>query len=185
MISSHQKAVNMEPYIAEIRLFAGNFPPRSWSFCAGQILSISEYTALFSLIGTTYGGDGQSTFALPNLQGRIPVGTGQGPGLQSVVLGEMAGAQAITLNTQQIPSHNHPASTGGASTGSATSASPSGGVLATADQNVYTGTNATVKMGPGAVQVGIAGGSLPHNNIMPVLALNYIICKEGIYPSRN
>lgn len=171
--------------MAEIRLFAGNFPPRSWSFCAGQIISIADNTALFSLIGTTYGGDGQVTFALPNLQGRVPVGTGAGPGLQEVVLGEASGTETVTLTSQQIPSHNHPASTSGANNVAAASGSPGGGVLATAPENIYVNSNPTVKMGPGAVQVGVSGGSQPHNNVMPVLALNYIICMEGIYPSRN
>lgn len=164
----------MEGYIAQIILFAGNFAPRGWAFCHGQILSIAQNTALFSLLGTTYGGNGSTTFALPDLRGRTPIGAGQGPGLSNRILGEMAGDEAEALTLAQIPAHGHPtpAASGEQTTNRATNGAPArGGVYGVADT-----------VGPGT---GSAGGSQPHNNMQPYLGLNYIICLEGIYPSRN
>lgn len=173
----------MEPTISEIRIFAGNFPPRSWSFCDGKLLSIAQYQALFALIGTIYGGDGITTFALPDLRGRIPVGTGPGSGL-NIQLGEMAGTETVTLTTQQIPAHIHTGHNN-ASTNSGTESAPSGNLLAVTSENIYAAGPASVLLGPNAVQVGFNNGGQPHNNIMPVLSLNYIIALEGIFPPRN
>jgi microcystin-dependent protein len=175
----------MEGYIAEIRLFGGNFAPRSWAFCQGQILSIAQNTALFSLLGTTYGGNGQTTFALPDLRGRVAVGTGQGPGLPVVDLGEQAGAPTVTLIATEMPAHNHTMQvhndiTGMAATGAGNfvnSKTESGEAVASSSNSPLATANPAT--------IGITGGSQPHNNMQPYLGLNYIICLEGIYPSRN
>src|SRR3982750_2476369 len=116
-----------EPFLAEIIMFGGNFAPRGWAFCSGQILSIAQNTALFALLGTTYGGNGQTTFALPDLRGRAPIGTGQGPGLTNILLGELSGTQSVTLTSQQMPAHNHSVN---ASATVANTANPTGGSLA-------------------------------------------------------
>lgn len=174
----------MEPTISEIRLFAGTFAPRSWAFCDGRLLAIAQYDALFALIGTTYGGDGVNTFALPDLRSRIPVGTGQSPLGTSTALGEVGGVEKVTLTTQQIPGHVHNGF-GIAAMSAGTSGTPNGNLLAVAPENLYATGPATVLMGANAVQVGLNNGNQPHNNIMPVLALNYIIALEGIFPSRN
>jgi len=171
----------MEGYIAEIRMFAGNFAPRGWAFCQGQILSIAQNTALFSLLGTTYGGNGQTTFALPDLRGRVPVGTGQGPGLPSVQLGEISGEPSHTLIITEMPAHTH-AFAAPATSDDATKKNPIGNVPATTGGSSY-GTPANGAMAAG--NSGIAGGSQPHNNMQPYLGMNYIICMEGIFPSRN
>ena len=176
----------MEGYIAEIRMFAGNFAPRGWAFCAGQILSIAQNTALFSLLGTTFGGNGQTTFALPDLRGRVAVGPGQGPGLPAVNLGQMAGEPTHTLIITEMPAHNHQAQAQGNSN-AGDSASPNGNTWATstARDNVYINAAPNGPMAANTVTVGIAGGSQPHNNMQPYTGINYIICMEGIYPSRN
>ncbi len=175
----------MEGTIAEIRWFAGNFAPLSWAFCQGQLLSIANNTALFSLIGTTYGGDGQVTFALPDLRTRVAVGTGQGPGLPSILLGEMAGAPSHTLLASELPQHNHSASMPAAS---ASSTSVPSNTLAAGPASLGAGTakgfgSANSNSAPPALAN--SGGSQPHNNMQPYLGMNYIICLEGIYPSRN
>ncbi|MFD2569033.1 phage tail protein [Spirosoma soli] len=172
----------MEGYIAEVRLFAGNFAPRGWAFCQGQIMSIAQNTALFSLLGTTYGGNGQTTYALPDLRGRVAVGPGQGPGLPAVNLGQVAGAPTHTLIITEIPAHNHPLN-GVTEPGDV--ASPAGAYLAGTGglDPEYRASGTLVGMAPQSI--GIAGGSQPHNNMQPYLGLNYIICMEGIYPSRN
>lgn len=172
----------MEGYIAEVRLFAGNFAPRGWAFCQGQILSIAQNTALFSLLGTTYGGNGQTTFGLPDLRGRVAVGPGQGPGLPPINLGQVAGAPTHTLIITEIPAHNH---TLNGVTEPGDVASPAGAFLAGTGglDPEYRASGTTVGMAPQSI--GVAGGSQPHNNMQPYLGLNYIICMEGIYPSRN
>ena len=177
------------PFLAEIILFAGNFAPRGWAFCQGQILSIAQNTALFSLLGTTYGGNGQTTFALPDLHGRVPVGTGQGPGLPNVNLGEVSGEPSHTLIITEMPAHNHPAQGQiNAASGGGDNGSPGGNFPAasTARDNIYSGTSdTTMNANASQVTVGAAGGSQPHNNMQPYLGMNYIIAIQGIFPSRN
>jgi microcystin-dependent protein len=175
-----------EPFLAEIVMFGGNFAPRGWAFCQGQILSIAQNTALFSLLGTTFGGNGQTTFALPDMRGRVPVGTGQGPGLPSINLGQVAGEPTHTLIVTEMPAHSHPAQAQGVST-AGTSTSPAGGTWATSSARdaVYSNAAPNAPMAAGGVSVGAAGGSQPHNNMQPYLGINFIIAIEGIYPSRN
>jgi len=166
------------PFLGEIRIFAGNFAPRGWAMCNGQILPISQNTALFSLIGTFYGGNGTSNFALPNFQGNVPVGQGQGPGLSPYEIGELGGQTSVTLITSQLPAHIHPI---GASSAAATTGTPSSATtLATATAGVY---GAAVNMAPMASQ--LVGGNQPHENRQPFLVLNFIIAMQGIFPSRN
>jgi microcystin-dependent protein len=173
----------MEGYIAEIRMFAGNFAPRGWAFCQGQILSIAQNTALFALIGTTYGGNGQTTFALPDLRGRVPVGPGLGPGLPNVDLGQMSGEATHTLISTEMPAHTHSAN---AVASGGNSGTPGTGVVwagSTARDSIYSsGAPNTTLQG---AAIGQAGGSQPHNNMQPYTGINYIICIEGIFPSRN
>ncbi|MDO8367187.1 MAG: tail fiber protein [Saprospiraceae bacterium] len=178
----------MEGTLATIMMFAGNFAPRAWMFCNGALLPISQYDALFALIGTTYGGDGQTTFALPDLRSRIPVGTGTGAGLSPVNLGESAGSETVTLNQSQLPAHQHAmsASVGTSSANADGSKNPTH-VLATTAQALYlptsggTGTN----LGGANVTVGPAGNSQPISVVQSFQAINYVICVEGIFPSRN
>jgi len=164
-----------QPYVGEIRMFAGNFAPAGWMFCEGQLLPISENETLFQLIGTTYGGDGESTFALPDLRGRIPLHQGN-----SFILAETGGAEEITLTVNQIAAHSHPEL---ASTGVPQSSNPGANVLATpAAANVYNGLNTNlVNMHPQCV--GSVGGSQPHTNFQPYLCVNFIISLFGIFPS--
>lgn len=175
----------MESFIGDIRLFAGNFAPKGWMFCDGSLRSISSYETLFLLIGTNYGGDGQSTFALPDLRGRVPVGQGAGPGLSNRVLSQIYGSESVTLLTTQLPPHNHPFH---ATPAAASSAQPGGKLFArTGLDNIY---GPAPKDGPqpqtlAANMVSPAGSSLPHDNIMPSMGLNYIIAFEGVFPSRN
>ena len=173
------------PFLAQITLFAGNFAPRGWAFCQGQILPIAQNTALFSLLGTTYGGNGQTTFALPDLRGRVPIQPGQGPGLSPYSLGELGGVENVTLLQTQMPAHNHTTQvTSNASSAAATDTLPNGNFLAS--DNQYTNTsNAVMNATAVTVTVGIAGGSQPHENRQPYLAINFIIAMEGIFPSRN
>jgi microcystin-dependent protein len=178
----------MEGYIAEIRMFAGNFAPRSWAFCQGQILSIAQNTALFSLLGTTYGGNGQTTFALPDLRGRTAVGTGQGPGLSNIDLGQVAGAPSVTLTIVNMPAHTHTLAgtlAMGAQSGAGNSISPTNNYPA-AGTNLYSATQ-DAQMAPlnGTLTASNAGGSQPFSIMSPYLGMNYIICLEGIFPSRN
>jgi microcystin-dependent protein len=187
----------MEGYIAEIRMFAGNFAPRAWALCQGQLISIAQNEALFSLVGTTYGGDGQVTFALPDFQGRIGVGTGQGSGLSSYVLGQESGTESVTLLSSNLPAHTHTA-TLNASTTTATTQGPgpsgSNRVLGRALDSsgsvvplVYApaGSPLNSALGAGSVTTAPAGGNQPFNTLQPYLGMNFIICVEGIYPSRS
>ena len=169
-----------QPYVGEIRMVGFSFAPVGWAFCSGQLMSISENDTLFNLIGTTYGGDGQSTFALPNLQSRIPIHAGQGPGLSNRVLGDIAGTESVTLTTQQIPAHNHPAE---AQSGAGNQSSPSNGVWAASGQSVY-GSGAG-SLGMKSTLIGGSGGNQPHDNMMPFLVINFIISLYGIYPTQN
>ena len=170
-----------QPYIGEIRLFAGSFAPAGWAFCNGQLMPISENDAMFTLIGTTYGGDGQETFALPNLQSRVPVHQGQGPGIsQNYVLAEMFGAESVTLTTQQMPIHNHSLL---ATTSVATSDAPLGNVLAVGSKRIYTSTVPNQLLDVTALVP--AGGSQPHPNTMPHLTISFIISLYGIFPQQT
>jgi microcystin-dependent protein len=163
-----------QPYVGEIRMFAGNFAPAGWMFCEGQLLPISENETLFQLIGTTYGGDGQSTFALPDLRGRVPLHFGSG-----FVLAQTGGAEAITLTVTQIPAHAHALL---ASHNDATSGNAAGGVLAqTPSYTPYISASPSTSLAP--VSVGTAGGSQPHENLQPYLCVSFIISLFGIFPS--
>lgn len=164
------------PYVGEIRMFGGNFAPVGWAFCQGQLLPIAENDTLFTLIGTTYGGDGESTFALPNLASRIPVHTGSG-----FVLGQSGGEETVTLTTQTIPTHGHPVT---GSTGTGTQASPAGNVLAySATVALYSGNAPNQSLASEAVQN--AGQSQPHDNMQPFVVINFIISLFGIFPSQS
>lgn len=171
-----------DPFLGEIRPFAGNFAPLGWALCQGQLLPIAQNDALFALIGTTYGGDGQTTFALPNLAGRIPLHQGAGPGLTPRALGEAGGSETVTLNVQQLPAHTHAAL--GANSG-ADKVSPAGAFWST-DPGGNTGAYSTAAGGQMAAgAVGVAGGGQAHANVQPFLVLNYIIALEGIFPPRS
>ena len=170
-----------QPYIGEIRIFAGNFAPAGWALCDGQLMPISENDALFVVLGTTYGGDGQETFALPNLQSRFPLHQGTGTGLTNKVIGETGGVESVTLTTQQIPVHSHAflASTdpGGAIT-------PAGNVFGSG-ASVQVFRPAIANQPANAATIGPAGGNQPHDNMHPYLCMNYIISLFGIFPSPN
>lgn len=162
-----------QPYVGEIRMFAGNFAPAGWMFCDGSLLPISEYETLFNLIGTTYGGDGQSTFQLPDLRGRLPVHQGNG-----FTLAQTGGVEDVTLNVSQIPGHSHPFL---ASTSQGGTRNPSGNVLATAVAgSFYVQQPATAAM---AASIGSDGGSQPHNNLQPYLCVSFILSLFGVFPS--
>lgn len=168
-----------QPYVGEIRMFAGNFAPAGWEFCSGQLLSISENETLFQLIGTTYGGDGQSTFALPDLRGRVPNHQGQGPGLSNYVLSQLGGVEEVTLTVSQIPSHTHPML---ASSIGAAGANPQNSVFAaTTGFDLYFPDPDGGNFATNAIS--IVGGSQPHTNFQPYLCVNFIISLFGIFPS--
>ena len=172
------------PFVAEIRMFAGNFPPKGWAQCDGQLLPISQNTALFSLLGTFYGGDGRSTFALPNLQGSVPVGQGQGAGLSQRFVGESSGVSSVTLLSSEMPVHTHSAM--GRSANNANNPSPAPDQSLSKAQGGFPYSNATANQTPMAVNaIGVAGGSLPHNNMSPYLCLTFIIAMQGVFPPRS
>jgi microcystin-dependent protein len=177
-----------DPFVAEVRILACNFAPTGWATCNGQLLPISQNTALFSLLGTTYGGDGKSTFALPNLQGSAPMQPGQGQGLSLRDLGQIGGSDNVTLLTTEIPLHTHTAQVSNAT---ATLAAPAGSVpgrinFTTGTQSgsgvAYSANAPTVQMAPQALAA--AGGSLPHSNLQPYLTLNFCIAMQGVFPAR-
>jgi microcystin-dependent protein len=167
-----------EPFLGQITIVGFNFAPRGWAQCNGQILPIAQNTALFSLLGTTYGGNGQTTFALPDLRSRVPIHVGQGPGLSSYALGQAAGTETVTLNINQMPTHNHLM---GASSEEGAPSSPSGQVPAKG--GIYGPAPDGTVMNPTVITN--TGGSQPHENIQPYLTLNFCIALEGIFPSRN
>lgn len=167
-----------EPYLGQISIFGFNFPPRGWAFCNGQILPIAQNQALFSLLGTTYGGNGVTTFALPNLQSRVPIHFGQGAGLSSYNQGQSGGSEVVTLISAQMPAHNHLASVTNAG---AAGSRPAGNVPSAGGSYAASSDGGTFN--PAFIQN--AGGSQPHGNVQPYLALNFCIALEGIYPSRN
>ncbi len=171
-----------EPFIAEVKIFAGNFPPRGWAFCNGQLLQISQNTALFSLIGTTYGGNGWETMALPNLQGRAPMHPGDGAGLTSRRLGQKGGTSQVTLSAAQMPSHNHTFGVTDIPADSHQAGKPAISPLGDKQFQTVTDSN-LVDMKTDALQ--LAGGGQPHNNMPPYLVLNYIIALTGTYPSQS
>jgi microcystin-dependent protein len=164
-----------EPFLSEIKVVSFNFPPKGWALCNGQFLPINQNQALFALLGTTYGGNGQTTFALPNLRGRVPIHMGNGH-----TLGEAAGSTSVTVNIQQLPNHLHLLQ---ATKSAATSDDPTGMVFGQAGANLYSPFSSAVAMGPSSVSS--VGGSQPHNNMMPYLTLNFIIALQGIFPARN
>lgn len=172
-----------DPFIAQITLFAGNFAPRGWAFCEGQLLPISQNTALFSILGTVYGGDGRTTFGLPDLRGRFALQQGNGPGLSPIKLGQKGGVETVTLNQTQIPSHTHDVAVG-CSSAAGSESSPVGRYRAADEEDVFAdspGSSETM----GGSQSENAGGGQPHTNIQPFLCVNYIIAMQGTYPSRS
>lgn len=170
-----------EPFVGEIRMFAGTFAPRGWAFCDGQLLAVSQNDALFSLLGTIYGGDGRTTFGLPDARGRLPIHAGTGPGLSQRRLGSQAGAERVTLTVNQLPSHGHPLQ---ASPAPATVPNPGDAVPAeTTTDRVYRPGAGTVSLANSSVTS--VGGSQPHSNVMPFLCVHFIIALVGIYPSRT
>ncbi|MFC4263414.1 phage tail protein [Ferruginibacter yonginensis] len=179
----------MEGTIAEIRMFAGNFAPRTWIFCNGQTMSIAQNTAMFSLLGTTYGGNGQTTFGIPDFRGRVAVGTGTGPGLPNIQLGEIAGTPTVTITTAQMPAHNHQVVgniTPRAYADLGSLESPENAYPAGSSTKPYNAT-ADVNMQPIAINLPttIVGNSQPISIMQPYLGMNYIICQFGIFPSRD
>lgn len=168
-----------QPYVGEIRMFAGNFPPSGWMFCDGTTLPISENETLFQLIGTTYGGDGQSTFNLPDLRGRVPIHQGTGASGTTYTMGEMSGVETVTLTTQQMPQHNHALT---ATQTAGTQPNPGGNILSNSQgPQPYLQENPDGQLNNQAIQP--AGGSQPHENMQPYLGINYIISLFGIFPS--
>lgn len=173
------------PFVGEIRMFGFGRTPNGWQACDGSLLSIAEYEVLFVLIGTTYGGDGQTTFAVPDLRGRIPVHQGQGPGLSSYVTGQMAGTESVVVLAQQMPAHTH---TAFATTAAATIGTPGNGVLpgAVSNQTMYiTDTTGATPFSQAPQSTSLAGGSQPHENCMPTLTVQYCIAWAGIFPTQN
>jgi microcystin-dependent protein len=177
--------MSADPILGCIFMFAGNFAPRGFMFCQGQLLSIAQNSALFSLLGTTYGGDGISTFALPDLRGRAPIGTGQGPNLPNVIQGEMSGSLNVTLTTSNMPAHTHVVTISAAADSRPGSETPADCFLDnTAGTNSYAAQTDGTKMNAGMATAGMAGLGQPFNVQNPSLGMNYIIATEGIYPSR-
>jgi len=176
-----------QPYVGEIRMFAGNFAPNGWMLCQGQLVPIAENEVLFQLIGTTYGGDGQETFALPDLQSRVPIHMGTGGG-GTYIEGENGGVESVTLTISQIPIHNHAVQV---ATGPANQNLPANSVLSTEAESVlnrapvYAAYAASNQVQLAAQTVGVAGGNQPHSNIQPILAINFIISLYGIFPQHN
>lgn len=172
----------MDPFIGEVKLFAGNFAPRGWAFCDGQLLPISQNSALFSILGTTYGGDGRTTFALPDLRGRVPLGPRHGAGLSNYSLGQKGGQENVTLTTTQIPSHHHSIN---AVSATGNNAAPQNNFLANTAglDREYSNANPDVQMNSN--MVGNTGGGQSHENRQPYLAINYIIALQGVFPSRS
>lgn len=175
-----------EPFIAEIRIFAGNFAPRGWAFCNGQLLPVSQNTALFSLIGTTYGGDGRTTTALPNLAGRAPMHPGRGPGLTSRRLGQNGGVESVTISEAQMPNHSHTQTGSSEETEFDGTADPLNAVTGVVEggKEVYANASSTI-VGLSPDIVDNTGSGEPHNNMQPYLSINFIIALVGLYPSRG
>jgi len=177
-----------DPFLGEIRMFGGNFAPTNWALCNGQLMSISQYSALFAILGTFYGGNGVQNFALPNMQGRVPIHWGNGLGLSPYVIGQVGGTENVSLTTQQLPAHTHMVN---ANNGAATGGSPSGAALATVTPPRGQTATLTYAAAPdGSTQmnpqtIALNGGNQPHANIQPYLCVTFIIALNGIFPSRN
>ncbi|MCW3807561.1 phage tail protein [Plebeiibacterium marinum] len=177
--------IAQEPILGEIRMFAGNFAPRGWAFCDGQLLPISENTALYSLLGTTYGGDGRTTFALPDLRGRAPIHAGQGIGLSPRHLGQSSGTETNILSINQLPAHTHPISVSNkAYDDEANSDDPTGKYPAVSGENMYSNQYNVDAAAP-EISIGNTGNSHAINNMQPYITIHFIIALQGIYPSRN
>lgn len=172
----------LEPFIGEMMMTGANFCPRGWTDANGQLLAVSQNQALFSLLGTTYGGDGRTTFGLPDMRGRVAIHTGQGPGLTNRKQGGKGGMETHTLNVNELPSHTHNLM---ASNATATSKAPNGKVLAKAKRNVYAPSSPGSLSQLAPISIGTVGNSQPHNNMQPFLTIRYCIALQGIYPSRN
>jgi microcystin-dependent protein len=172
-----------DPFVAEIRIFPFNFAPKGWAFCDGQLLPLSQNTALFSLLGTTYGGNGQSNFALPDLQGRAPMHPGQGPGLSLHDLGETGGEEAVTLLTSEIPAHNHQMRAQTVDNADITNVTSASAYAPSTGGTLYQNSGDGGTLASEALLV--AGGSLPHNNLQPYLTLNFNIALQGVFPPRS
>ncbi len=170
-----------EPFVGEIKMFAGNFAPRDWAFCDGQLLAVSQNDALFSLLGTMYGGDGRTTFGLPDLRGRIPIHAGSGPGLTPRQIGRKAGSEKVTVTTNQLPSHTHKFKVSG---DGGTDVNPNGKVL-TGSPNIRVYREAVPNEPMGASSTLPVGGNQSHNNLMPFTCVHFIIALFGVYPSRQ
>ena len=184
----------MDPLLGQIMIFAGNFAPRGWAFCDGQLLPISQYNALFSILGTTYGGDGRTTFALPDLRGRAPIGPRQGPGLSDYRLGQRGGVETVILNVTEIPSHTHLSQVKVSSADSSQAIPTAGSSIATpgvpAGRGItqtygFNNTTPDIPLNSNSAIIGNTGGNLSHENRQPYLAINYIIAMVGTYPSRS
>jgi microcystin-dependent protein len=174
----------MDPFVAEIRIFPFNFAPKGWAFCDGQLLPISQNTALFSLVGTFYGGDGRSTFALPDLQGQAAMASGQGPGLSDHIVGELGGTEIVTLLESEMPNHTH-ALRANPQLGDSPSPATDRSIARLGSINVYQ-TTSNANLTPMAAQsLPVAGGNLPHNNMQPYLTLNFCIALQGVFPPRT
>jgi microcystin-dependent protein len=172
-----------DPFVAEIRIFAGNFAPIGWALCNGQLLPISQNTALFSLLGTTYGGDGKSTFGLPEMRGAVPIHHGQGPGLSERFLGEMSGTETVTLLSSEMPAHSH-ALRATSLGGEDTDPTPGNALTSALGGGMYN-PNVAPAAQMNATAIVPAGGSQPHNNLQPYLVLTFIIAMQGVFPPRG
>jgi microcystin-dependent protein len=177
-----------DQFLGEIKMFAGNFAPAGFAFCDGQLLSIQQYSALFSILGTTYGGNGQTNFALPNLNGRVPIGVGQGPGLSNRYWGEQGGQETVTLLQSQIPTHTHAVTAGSVaipvSTATGNADSPKNSYPASSTKSYSSTSSGNMNTTGSTTTLAPAGAGLPHNNLQPYLTIRYIIALQGIFPSR-